>query len=313
MQVWEAWVGPTGVTRRPGPGAADPAVAALLDDYVALTDVALRSAREEPAGLFIAEGELVLRRALRSGLRLRSILSAPGRAGLVDAVLAEEGYAHPVLVLEAGDAELAALTGFHVHRGLLASVVRPVTLPPQDLITQGSRLLLCEGLNNTTNLGAIVRSAVGLGMDGLLLDPRCCDPLYRRAVRVSMGEVFALPWARSGDWAADLAAVRAAGYRLLALTPTAHAVPLHELPRPAPGERVALLLGAEGPGLSQQALAAASEQVCIAMNAGVDSLNVAAAAAVACYALGRVPSREAGSRSVASGAGTSRTVRSTAR
>jgi tRNA G18 (ribose-2'-O)-methylase SpoU len=313
VHVWEATAGPTGVVRRPGPAVAEPAVAALLDDYVALTDVALRSAREEPAGLFIAEGELVLRRALRAGLRLRSVLSAPARAGLVDAVLAEEGYPRPVTVLEAGEAELQALTGFHVHRGLLASVVRPEPLPAQELIAQGSRLLLCEGLNNTTNLGAIVRSAAGLGMDGLLLDPRCCDPLYRRAVRVSMGEVFALPWARSDAWAADLAAVRAAGYRLLALTPSAHAVPLHELPRPEPGERVALLLGAEGPGLSQDALAAASEQVCIAMSAGVDSLNVAAAAAVACYAFGRVPSRAAGSRSVDSGAGTSRTARSTAR
>jgi tRNA G18 (ribose-2'-O)-methylase SpoU len=143
-----------------------------------------------------------------------------------------------------------------------------------------------EEVNSPTNLGAIFRSAAGLGMDAVLLSPSSCDPLYRRAVRVSMGEVLAVPYAYLDSWPAGLDEVRSAGFRILALTPAADAARLEEVPL-SPDDRVAVLLGAEGPGLTADAMAASDERVRITMAAGVDSLNVAAAAAVACWVLGR--------------------------
>jgi tRNA G18 (ribose-2'-O)-methylase SpoU len=253
---------------------ADPRLA----DYSALTDVDLRTKFEPPAGLFIAEGELVIRRAVEAGYRLRSLLLSekwlPGVAALAgDAPL----YLASVELLE-------QVTGFHVHRGALASVRRR-PLPDLDgLLAASRRIAVLEHVNTHTNVGAIFRGAAGLGMDAVVLSPSCADPLYRRAVRVSMGEVFKVPYTRLEPWPRGLARLREAGYRLLALTPGVDAVPLPEF-RPAPGERLALLLGAEGPGLSPAALAAADTRVCIPMAAGVDSLNVAAAAAVAFYAV----------------------------
>jgi tRNA G18 (ribose-2'-O)-methylase SpoU len=145
--------------------------------------------------------------------------------------------------------------------------------------------MVLEDVNTHTNVGAIFRCAAGLGMDAVLLSPSCADPLYRRSVRVSMGEVFAVPYARLEPWPQALQQVRDAGFTVLALTPDADAVSLREL-SPAERARPALLLGAEGPGLSRKALTAADVAVRIPMYRGVDSLNVAAAAAVACYALG---------------------------
>ena len=145
---------------------------------------------------------------------------------------------------------------------------------------------MLEEVNSPTNLGAVFRSAAGLGMDAVLLSPTSCDPLYRRSVRVSMGEVFAVPYAYLDPWPDALAEVRAAGFRVLALTPAADAVPLQDVVL-APEDRAALLLGAEGPGLTADAMAGSDLRVRIPMAAGVDSLNVAAAAAVACWAVGR--------------------------
>jgi tRNA G18 (ribose-2'-O)-methylase SpoU len=145
-----------------------------------------------------------------------------------------------------------------------------------------------EGLNNTTNLGAVFRNAAGLGMDGVLLDPRCCDPLYRRAVRVSMGEVFAVPYARLDSWPGGLDQLKAAGFAVMALTPGGD-LDLDQL-QPDPQARIALLLGEEGPGLSAEALDRADLRVRIPMSGGVDSLNVGAAAAVGFWALRRHPS-----------------------
>ena len=256
----------------------------LLGDYVGLTDMALRSRREPAEGLFIAEGEKVIRRALDAGYPMRSMLLEdkwlPSMSDVVDRVDV------PVFVAEL--ALLEQVTGFTVHRGALAAMARKPPLDALELARASRRILILEEVNNHTNIGAIVRCAAGLGVDAVLLDPRCADPLYRRAVKVSMGSVFAVPWGRLTPWPGALTDVRALGFTLLALTPDAGARPISDLP---PVDRVALMLGAEGAGLSAPALAAADLRVRIPMSAGVVSLNVAAAAAVACYAIGAGGSR----------------------
>jgi tRNA G18 (ribose-2'-O)-methylase SpoU len=181
---------------------------------------------------------------------------------------------------------LEKATGFHVHRGVLASFHRKPARQAEDVLAGARRVAILEDVNNHTNLGAIFRGAAALGMDGVLLSPSCADPLYRRSVRVSMGEVFAVPYARLEPWPDALGAVRAAGFTVLALTPAADARPIQTLDARQRG-RPALLLGAEGPGLSRAALAASDLRVAIPMHRGVDSLNVAAAAAVAFYELSR--------------------------
>jgi tRNA G18 (ribose-2'-O)-methylase SpoU len=251
-----------------------------LADYRALTDLELRTRWEQPNGLFIAEGELVLRRALRAGYPPRSFLVDAKRADQLDELPAEAPvYAATPDVLE-------RVTGFHVHRGVLASFHRTALLAADDVLASARRVVVLEDVNNHTNLGAVFRGAAALGVDAVLLSPTCADPLYRRSVRVSMGEVFAVPYARLEPWPDGLDRVRAAGFTVLALTPAADALPIQRLG----GEhraRAALLLGAEGPGLSRHALAASDVRVAIPMRRGVDSLNVAAAAAVAFWELGR--------------------------
>lgn len=257
---------------------ADPRLA----DYVGLTDSVRRTKHEPASGFFLAEGQLVMRRAVQAGCSARSLLLAPNR---VDDLLPELTVLDcPVYV--ASPEVLHAVTGFHVHRGALGSFGRPPLRSAADVLDAARRILVLEEVNSPTNLGAIFRSAAGLGMDAVLLSPTCCDPLYRRAMRVSMGEVLAVPYAYLPDWPAGLTTVREAGFRVLALTPAADAVPLDQLVVGA-DDRVALLLGAEGPGLSDDAQAASDVRVRIPMAAGVDSLNVAAATAVACWAIGR--------------------------
>ena len=251
-----------------------------LADYRALTDVELRTRWEPPHGLFIAEGELVLRRALRAGYRPRSFLVDEKRVDQIGDV------AGTAPVYAAGPAVLERATGFHVHRGVLASFHRK-PLPTADAVVAAARrLAVLEDVNNHTNIGAIFRGAAALGVDAVLLSPSCADPLYRRSVRVSMGEVFAVPYATLEPWPDGLERVRAAGFTVLALTPAADAVPLQRLDA-AQRRRAALLLGAEGPGLSPKAQERADVRVAIPMRRGVDSLNVAAAAAVAFWELGR--------------------------
>lgn len=254
---------------------ADPRLA----DYRALTDVALRTRFEPPHGLFIAEGELVVRRASRAGYRMRSLLIDRKRIDQ-HRELAPEGvpvYAATADVLE-------SVTGFHVHRGVLASYHRKPAPSASELLAQARRVLILEDINNHTNIGAVFRGAAGLGMDGVLLSPTCADPLYRRSVRVSMGEVFALPYAVLTPWPGGLDAVRDAGFSILALTPDRDATPISALTE-SERDRPALLFGAEGPGLTDDVLKSADRRVRIPMSRGVDSLNVAAAAAVACYAI----------------------------
>ncbi|MFJ9694614.1 TrmH family RNA methyltransferase [Kitasatospora sp. NPDC101183] len=257
---------------------ADPRLA----DYTGLTDVELRRRREPAEGLFIAEGEKVIRRALAAGYRMRSMLLTAKWLDVMADVIAEADA--PVHVVDPALAE--AVTGYHVHRGALASMERRPLPDAAALLTAARRVAVLEGLVDHTNLGAIFRSAAALGMDAVLLSPDCADPLYRRAVKVSMGAVFAVPYARLDPWPAALDTVRDAGFTLLALTPAEHAL---DLPTLTPHPRTALLLGAEGDGLTPAAIAASHHPVRIPMSHGIDSLNVGAAAAVAFYAVTTTP------------------------
>jgi tRNA G18 (ribose-2'-O)-methylase SpoU len=252
-----------------------------LGDYVGLTDSVRRVKHEPAAGFFLAEGQLVMRRAVQAGCPPRSLLLAPNRVG--DLLPELTTLDCPVFV--ASPEVLHAVTGFHVHRGALGAFGRPPVPTAAHVLSTAQRILVLEEVNSPTNLGAVFRSAAGLGMDAVLLSPTCCDPLYRRAVRVSMGEVLAVPYAYLDRWPA-VEQIREAGFRVLALTPAASAVPLDEVVV-GDADRVAVLLGAEGPGLTADAMAASDLRVRIPMSAGVDSLNVGAAAAVACWAVGR--------------------------
>jgi tRNA G18 (ribose-2'-O)-methylase SpoU len=169
---------------------------------------------------------------------------------------------------------------------MMASFDRRPLPSVAGVLADARRAVVLEDVNNPTNLGVIARSAVALGMDALLLDPSCCDPLYRRASRVAMGEVFALPWTRLDRFPAGLAPLMDAGFTLLALTPDPSAEALDQLGL-ADDEKVALVLGAEGPGLTEATMAAVGRRARIPIRSGVDSLNVGVAAAIACYAIGR--------------------------
>jgi tRNA G18 (ribose-2'-O)-methylase SpoU len=296
-----------------------------LTDYARLTDADLRKSLEAEHGLFVAEGEKVVRRALAAGYPPRSLLLTERRLPGVADLLA--GWPAPVYVLPgpAALADLAAacggpayvvpasvaeqLTGYHVHRGALAAMDRRPLPPVTEVLARVRTALILEDIVDHTNVGAIFRCAAALGVGAVIVSPRCADPLYRRSVKVSMGAVFAVPWARMDRWYEGLEAVRGAGFRLLALTPDPHAVPMTPAtPDPAtadrpgpgqrtrltasPGERTALLLGTEGDGLSSRWRELADQAVRIPMDpgaqaAGVDSLNVVAAAAVACHCLAR--------------------------
>ncbi len=266
--------------------ADDPRVA----DYIDMRDPESRR-RIEGAEFFIAEGINVIERLLVSRFAMRSVLVTPNRYARM-----EPSLRHVTCPVYVADREvLAKVAGFDLHRGAVAAADRGAPLAMSSLLStpldhrgdgshanaggRGSTLAVLEGLNDPENLGAIARSARALGVDGLILDPTCADPFYRRTVRVSMGEILFIPTVRSTDWAHDLDLMAAAGFRLLALTPSPTALPIHEVRR-VPGDRVALLLGAEGPGLTERTLSR-SEQVRIPLRAGVDSLNVGHAAAIA--------------------------------
>ena len=283
-----------------------------LADYVQLTDVKLRTSMEAAHGLFMAEGEKVIRRAIAAGYGVRSMLVTPDRlAGLADVAGACGG---PVYMISHEVAE--RVTGYRVHRGALASMNRRALPSVADVLAgrgqaeaavnaaspEGRpgrgpgwprRIVVLEDLVDHGNVGGIFRCAAALGTDAVILSPRCADPLYRRAIKVSMGAVFAIPYARMTNWRAGLAEIRAAGFTVLALTPDQSAVALDDVPMPG---RVALLLGTEGDGLSSRWLDQADHPVCIPMSAGamalgVDSLNVVAAAAIACHGLAESPLR----------------------
>jgi tRNA G18 (ribose-2'-O)-methylase SpoU len=252
-----------------------------VDDYRQLHDARARRLLERPdddsPGFFVAEGAHALQRLLASGRRLRSVLVDPVRLEALADVLASLDA--PVLV--ADQPTLRAVAGFPVHRGVLAAADRWPLPAAAALLAGGRRVAILEGINDHENLGGLFRNAAGLGIDAVLLCPRCADPLYRRSVRVSMGHVLSLPWARIEPWPEALAGVREAGFTLAALTPDPGA---EALSAAGLSGRLALMVGAEGPGLSEAALALADRRVRIPMAAGTDSINVASAAAVAFYA-----------------------------
>ena len=261
-----------------------------LADYTRLTDVALRRRLEPERGLYMAESTKVILRALGAGHRPRSFLMTerwlPELADVLADVEARFGdvpvYVGPPEVVE-------TLTGFHLHRGALAAMQRPELPAVADVLAAARggagarRVAVLEGIVDHTNVGAVFRSAAALGVDAVLVAPDCADPLYRRSVRVSMGTVFQVPWTRLEPWPDALGGLRDAGFTVAALALADDAVTLDDLVTDPP-ERLALLLGTEGDGLSRRAVAAADVVVRIPMAGGVDSLNVAAASAVAFWA-----------------------------
>ncbi|MCW3494434.1 TrmH family RNA methyltransferase [Microbacterium sp. SSM24] len=255
---------------------------ARLADFRDLTDVALRRILEPAGGLYIAESAKVIARAVAAGHRPRSVLVQEKWLPDVEALALDTDT--PVYVVSADIAE--QLTGYAVHRGALAAMHRP-TLPSVTEVLDRARLVVVlEEIIDHTNVGAIFRAAAGLGADAVLVSERCADPLYRRSVRVSMGTVFQVPWTRLPPWGEARGILHGEGFHLAALALSDEAVPL-DVFGASGHERVALMLGAEGDGLSRAALAASDSVVTIPMTGGVDSLNVAAASAVALWELRR--------------------------
>ncbi|MCM0618952.1 TrmH family RNA methyltransferase [Nocardioides bruguierae] len=248
-----------------------------LADYRDLRDTQLRRSLEAEHGLFLAEGEKVVRRAVAAGYPPRSFLMSPRWVeGLHDVLEAVD-----VVCYVAPEPLLEGIVGFHLHRGALASLARTPLPAVADVLAGARTVVVLEDIVDHTNVGSVFRSAAGLGVDAVLLAPRCADPLYRRSVKVSMGTVFSVPWTRVEDWYAAMTDLSAAGFRTVALTLAEDSVDLADAVVGA--ERLALVLGTEGDGLSARWQASADVRAVIPMAAGVDSLNVAAASAVACY------------------------------
>lgn len=282
-----------------------------LADYTDLTDVALRSVREPAEGLFIAESSKIIRRAHAAGMTARSFLTSPKWLfDLADLIAAGDAPIHI-----GTDAAVESLTGFHLHRGALAAMHRPVLPAVSDLLAGArrvvviedvvdrtnvcgpkiphpepvaessgrSRVAVLEGLVDHTNVGSAFRNAAALGLDAVLVSPTCADPLYRRSVRVSMGTVFQVPWTRIPEWEKGIADLKEAGYIVAGLTLGDGAITLDDLVA-EDHEKLALVFGTEGHGITRETDALLDRRVTIPMVGGVDSLNVTAAAAVAFYA-----------------------------
>jgi tRNA G18 (ribose-2'-O)-methylase SpoU len=252
-----------------------------LGDYRDLTDVALRSRREPAEGLYMAESAEVIGRALDAGHRPRSVLLEERWLEPLAGLLARMG---DIPVYAASPDVVRGITGFRMHRGALAAMHRPVLPAVDDLLADPAvrRVVVLEDIVDHTNVGAIIRSVAALAADAVLVTPRCADPLYRRSVRVSMGTVFQVPWTRIDPWPAGIGALRDRGFTVAALALTPDAVSLDDFDAP---ERLALVLGTEGEGIAPRTLSQVDVHVRIPMAGGVDSLNVAAAAAVAMWAL----------------------------
>jgi tRNA G18 (ribose-2'-O)-methylase SpoU len=247
-----------------------------LDDFRDLTRADRRPDRPGGKGLVIAEGVVVVQRLLASRFPLRAVLGTARRLAELAPDLAR--FDAPAYVTSAE--VMAEVVGFHLNRGVLAVADRVPPPAPERMVVTARRLAVLEGVGDHENLGALFRNAAAFGVDGVLLGPGCGDPLYRRSVRVSMGHVLAVPFAPLEPWPAGLKWLRDQGFRVLALTPGGRATLAGDGP-----ERVAVLLGSEGWGLTQEAIDAADDAVRIPMAGGVDSLNVATAGAVAFYTL----------------------------
>lgn len=260
-----------------------------LDVYARLTEVQLRNKLEPEKGIFIAESSKVINRALDAGYEPLSLLVPEHRLDREAALIARiEAWSLPIFVLPAE--EIEKLAGFELTRGVLCAMRRPVLLSVDQLVKDARRIAVLEDITNHTNVGAIFRSAAALGIDALLVTPACCDPLYRRAVRVSMGTVFQVPWTRIGLTENDVWPVQGLkllnnlGFATAALALSDDSVSLDD-PILKSCEKIALVLGTEGDGLSHHTIAACDYTVRIPMAHGVASLNVAAASAVAFWEL----------------------------
>lgn len=256
-----------------------------LDDtrlafFTNLTDVSLRRLHEPSSGMYLAESTKVIERALAAGHRPVSVITLEKWLPKLEALL--EDFDIPVFV--GNDTELEKLTGFLLHRGAIAAMERPPLVTVRELVQNAKRVVILENIIDHTNVGAIFRSVAGLGADAVLITPECADPLYRRSVRVSMGTVLQVPWTRIPSWPGGLQELRDAGFVVASLALTDDAITLAELADENP-ERLAIVFGTEGHGLTPATIAASDRVVRIPMAHGVDSLNVAAAAAVTLYAL----------------------------
>jgi len=250
-----------------------------VSDYRSLRDVQLRQSVETKHGLFIAEGEKVVRRCLEAGFEARSfLLSRRWLSSLQDLL---DGTDAPCYVVTDEIAEL--ITGFHVHRGALAALARRPLPTVEQTIAKAQSLIVCEDIVDHTNVGAIFRSAAALGVDAVLISPRCADPLYRRSIKVSMGAVFTIPWTRLPTWYDAMPMLSQAGFTTVAMTLASDSLSLEDAVRDL--DRVALVMGGEGHGLSDRWESSADLRAQIEMSAGIDSLNVAAATAVAAYVI----------------------------
>lgn len=269
-----------------------------LTDYTDLTDVALRRKLETERGLYMAESSKVITRALEAGHRPRSFLTAPRWLAELEPCIesscgSADGGETPIFI--ADEQILERITGFHLHRGALAAMNRPKLMDPMELLERARggkparRVVILEGLVDHTNVGAIFRSAAALGIDAVLVTEDCADPLYRRSVRVSMGTVFQVPWTRIEGWPRSLERLHGAGFTTAALALTEDSLPLDEFAVleqcRGKNSRIALIMGTEGNGLRKRTIAHADFSVIIPMAGHVDSLNVAAASAVACWEL----------------------------
>lgn len=254
-----------------------------LDVYARLTEAQLLNRFEPAKGMFIAESPKVIHRALDGGCEPVSLLmERKDIEGSAREILAR---CPDILVFTADEEVLCQLTGYHLTRGVLCAMRRPKLPTMEEICREASRIVILENVQNPTNVGAIFRSAAALGMDAVLLTPGCSNPLYRRSARVSMGTVFQIPWAYTGDWPeAGMAQLRDRGFKTAALALSDDSVSIDD-PKLMAEEKLALLLGSEGDGLTDTTIANCDYTVKIPMYHGVDSLNVAAASAVAFWQL----------------------------
>jgi tRNA G18 (ribose-2'-O)-methylase SpoU len=255
-----------------------------LDDFRDLNSVDRRPDLPSGKGLVIAEGVLVVQRMLASRFRPRAMLGTDRRLAELEPDLA--GVDAPYYRVDAD--VMAEVVGFHLNRGVLASASRPPELTVAQVLDGARTVAVLEGVNDHENLGSIFRNAAGLAVDAVVFGTGCADPLYRRAVRVSMGHALLLPYAWAAAWPHDLQILRDNGFRLLAMTPDPAAHTLADAMSSVRDEKVAVLVGAEGPGLTERAMRASDMRVRIPMSRGTDSLNVATAAALAFYERARL-------------------------
>ncbi|WP_068165262.1 TrmH family RNA methyltransferase [Rhodococcus phenolicus] len=253
-----------------------------LDDFRDLNSSDRRPDLPDGKGLVVAEGVLVVQRMLDSRFTPDNLLGVDRRLG----ELADDLRDVDVPFYRASAEVMAEVVGFHLNRGVLATASRPEPLDLGDVLEKAMTVAVLEGVNDHENIGSMFRNAAGLGVDAVLFGKGCADPLYRRAVRVSMGHVLRVPFAHVPNWPYDLDQLRGRGFQLISLTPNPDAVTLAEA---MTGEKVALLLGAEGPGLTEHAMRATDVRARIPMAPGTDSLNVATAAAMAFYERVRIP------------------------